>query len=276
MLSLEPVSITGFKRGLDQFKATLTGGVLSAIILSVFGINPLGLALSMGAILYFTLSRNWRELSVVALFTGIYMSQFVQTNQMGDPDILMTMLVRITSLSTGILFAMIFNVITSVILSPKLPTNRIEFLKYRYHKHISKVLNKLEVQDRLDDNQHLTLANLFNDIDWTLMLFHDLLSDPMIKWRRLKADAVSVAITQAETLRTMSHYLYDLEIYLRTYNFNVTGEDKQAIIEILTCVNASVTNQTNHFCNEEKTLSVFTQRIREDLIQLLALSNTLQ
>ncbi|MCK8061224.1 MULTISPECIES: hypothetical protein [unclassified Fusibacter] len=275
MMSLEPISITGFRRGLDQFRATVIGGVLTAVIIAVVGINPLGLAISMSAILYFTLSHNWREVSVVALFTGIYMTQFVQTTTLGDPDILMTMIVRITALTSGILFAMVFNILTSFVLSPKLPANRIGFLKYRYHKHVRSLLEKLTTQDHLDDSDYLSLANLFNDIDWTLTLLTDLLKDPMLKWGRIRKDSVETAILQAKTLRSMSHYLYDLEIYLRTYDFDHSGDDKKTVIEILTCVNHAVTGGNTSYCEKENALNVFTQRIRDDLIKLLDLSNSL-
>jgi len=215
MLTLEPVNTTGLKRGKDQFIATLTGGVVSAAIIFVAGITPVGLALSIGAILYLTLHRNWRELSVVALFTGIYMTQFIQFGAQGDPSILMTMVVRVFSLSTGIAFAMVFNLVFSLISLKHFPRKRLCFLYYRLNRHLTRLIEKLRTDQALVDSAHLSLAYLFNDIDWTVNLLSDLREDPLLKWVQLPLETVDDAIKKAKDLRTFSHYLFDLEIALR-------------------------------------------------------------
>lgn len=216
MLSLEPVSATGFKRGLDQFRATLIGGLVSGLIVAVVGINPLGLALSIGVILYLTLLKDWRNLSVVALFTGIYMTQFIQLSPDGTADILMTMLVRITALTTGIIFAMVFNALVSITYIRHLPAKRICFIHFRLSKHIRRLVDKLETQLPLSDAAHLSMANLFNDIDWNHQLLKDLETDPLLKAGRLSPQEVARAIKTFEHMRTLSHYLFDLEIQLRS------------------------------------------------------------
>lgn len=215
MLSLEPVSATGFKRGLDQFRATLIGGLLSGLIVAVVGINPFGLALSIATILYFTLAQDWRNLSVVALFTGIYMTQFLQLAPDGTPDILLTMLVRILALTAGIVFAMIFNALVSVAYMRRLPHKRMAFLYYRTNKHLQRLLEKLSHQLPLRDDAYLSMANLFNDIDWNTQLLRDLSKDPLLVLGRLDTATVHRAIARAEALRRFSHYLFDLELQLR-------------------------------------------------------------
>lgn len=233
MLSLEPVSTTGFKRGKDQFIATLIGGLVSGVIVAVVGINPLGLALSIAAILYFTLHGNWREISVVALFTGIYMTQFLQTDTSGMVDIPLTMLVRIVALTSGIAFAMVFNVLISLLLMRHIPKKRLCFLTYRLSKHLEQFILKLESQTPIVDSAHLTMSNLFNDIDWTISLLSDLRADKLLKLGRLKPETVDEAIKKAKGLRTFCHYLFDLEVGVRQNPALLVGPANQALVQIL-------------------------------------------
>ncbi len=233
MLSLEPVSTTGFKRGKDQFVATLIGGLVSGVIVAVVGINPMGLALSIAAILYLTLHRNWREISVVALFTGIYMTQFLQTDVNGLVDIPLTMLVRIVALTSGIAFAMVFNVLTSLLLMGGIPKKRLCFLTYRLSKHLERFILKLESGSPIVDSDHLTMSNLFNDIDWTISLLSDLRADKLLKLGRLTPETVDEAIKKAKGLRTFCHYLFDLEIGVRQHPDLLNPEGNLAIIQIL-------------------------------------------
>ncbi len=234
VLTLEPVSTTGIKRGIDQFRATLVGGLLSGLIVAIIGINPLGLALSIASILYFTLVQDWRNLSVVALFTGIYMTQYVQMSPSGNPDILLTMAVRILALSAGIVYAVVFNAAISVAYMRHMPTKRLCFIHYRLYKHVQRLTEKLQFGLPIADSAHLSMSNLFNDIDWNLNLLNDLERDPLLKIGRLNKDIVSSAIARAKSMRTFSHYLFDLEIQLRDGDFHtVRPEVLEALLVTL-------------------------------------------
>lgn len=266
MLSLEPVNITGLKRGLDQFKATLVGACVSAIILFFVGINPLGLGLSIFFILYFTLARNWRELSVVALFTGIYMTQFIQTNAAGEPSLLMTMLVRIVALTAGILFAMLSNYVASFFFHKKLPKQRLGFLIYRLTKHLNRLIDKLNQQTTIRDKAHLSLSSLFNDIDWTLSLFTDLKKEKHVNQTEL-----AHALVDGGHLRDITHYLLDLEMCIR-HKGEMDQAERSLVLETLGQVKA-------HF-ETGQPLSPPpdhppTSRIQEDCGQLISLTNAL-
>lgn len=238
MLTLEPVSTAGLRRGLEQFRATLVGGVLSGIIVAVVGINPLGLALSIGAILYFTLAKDWRNLSVVALFTGIYMTQFLQQTPAGTPDILLTMLVRILALSAGILYAILFNGLVSLVDMRHMPTKRLCFVHYRLSKHLQRLNEKLKHGLPIEDSMHLTMSNLFNDIDWNLGLLRDLHNDPLLTVGGLKKPQVQRSIVHLESLRTFTHYLFDLEIQLRDAQFSAL--DAKAKSQFIAHLDASL------------------------------------
>lgn len=257
MLSLEPISSTGFKRGLDQFRATLIGGLMSGLIVAIVGINPLGLALSIAVILYFTLAQDWRNLSVVALFTGIYMTQFLQLQPDGRPDILLTMMVRILALSSGIGFAMIFNALVSIGYMRHLPQSRLSFLNYRIQKHIQRLLEKLDQSHvkaphpailPLRDHAHLSMANLFNDIDWNTQLLRDLASDPLLKLGGLTKDKVDSAIKHTEALRRFSHYLFDLELQLRCPEMaTLSDQEMYELVQV-------VKHHLFHFSKDDVTL----------------------
>lgn len=215
VLTLEPVNITGYKRGFDQFVATLVGGIITGLIILVVGVNPLGLALSMALVIYYTLRKNWREMSVVAIFTTIYMTQFLQMTPHGQPDILMTFAVRVSALTAGIVFALIANFIASFIVSPNFVNHRIDFLKYRFDCHIDSIIKQLNINHTIKRNDYQSLALMFKDADWTLALLEDFAKDPIVKWRHINRDQIEMAIKKAEQLRTLSHYLSDIQLQLK-------------------------------------------------------------
>lgn len=215
VLTLEPVNITGYKRGFDQFIATLVGGVITGLIVLIVGVNPLGLALAMALVIYYTLRKNWREMSVVAIFTTIYMTQFLQMNAHGQPDILMTFIVRVSALTAGIVFAMIANFIASLIVSSDFVNNRLDFLKHRFDWHLDSIIKQLNINHTIKNDNYQSMALMFKDADWTLALLKDFATDPIVKWRHIDTAQIDAAIKKAEQLRTLSHYLSDIQLQLK-------------------------------------------------------------
>ncbi len=214
ILTLEPVNVTGYRTGINQFVATLTGGVITGAVVYIFGATPLALGLSMALVLYFTLLRDWRNLSVVALFTTIYMTQLIQLNAAGQPDIPMTLLVRVTALSAGIVFAMIANIIFSIVVSPNFAKRRLAFLEHRFSKHLKSVLKRLNNYDMVKENDYMAMSMLFKDINWTISLIKDFKKDPVLKFRKVNISEIDKYIVRAEKIRMLSHYLADIEMLI--------------------------------------------------------------
>lgn len=113
MLTLEPNNIAGIKSGISQVKASWVGGIVTAIIISLFGINVVTIPLAIAITLYVMLLGNWKEISPVAIFTAIYMTQYVQYNQLGEASVFLTLRLRLMALMAGILVAIFYNYIFS-------------------------------------------------------------------------------------------------------------------------------------------------------------------
>ncbi len=132
MLTLEPIMISGLRSGISQIKASWVGGVTTALIVSVFGINWLTIPLAVSVTIYISLIDNYREVSPVAIFTAIYMTQYVQYNDFGMPSVLLTLRLRLLALGAGIIIAIFYNYLFSKF-----------FYKKMVHKRIVYVLEKL-------------------------------------------------------------------------------------------------------------------------------------
>lgn len=109
MLTLEPVAAAGLKSAWEQVAATLLGGVTAAVLVAVFGVNAVTAALAVSLTLFIALKINWRFVPPVAIFTAIYMTQYIQTDAAGAPSMLLTLRLRLVALTAGIVVAMVYN-----------------------------------------------------------------------------------------------------------------------------------------------------------------------
>jgi uncharacterized membrane protein YgaE (UPF0421/DUF939 family) len=89
-LTLEQTNYTSLRNGYDQFASSVLGGLSAAIIVFFFGINLWTVALSVTFAVFVALKINWKSVSPVAVFTAIYMTQYVQTNSLGAPSMFLT------------------------------------------------------------------------------------------------------------------------------------------------------------------------------------------
>lgn len=131
MYNLEPVNLHGIKGGLSQLLASALGAAATGIAVQLFGLNVVTVSISMGLVLYVSLKINWRMVSPVAIFTSVYMTQYIQNDPQGFPSILYTFRLRIAALGLGILVAVVFNWLFSVLYYKRLPEKRLELVKLR-------------------------------------------------------------------------------------------------------------------------------------------------
>ena len=90
MYNLEPVNVSGIKGGLNQLLASSLGAACTGVLIFLFGINVYTIAFGMALTLYTSLKINWRMVHPVAIFTCIYMTQFIQVNEFMQPSIWLT------------------------------------------------------------------------------------------------------------------------------------------------------------------------------------------
>tara|TARA_Y100000588_G_C14205528_1_gene904488 strand:- start:392 stop:1468 length:1077 start_codon:yes stop_codon:yes gene_type:complete len=228
ILTLEPVNVTGVRRGWEQFVATFTGAVTTAIIISIFGINPITAGASVALTLYVCLKVNWRQISPVALFTAIYMTQYIQLDAMGNPSVLLTFRLRIIALGFGVFTAIAFNFLFSMIQYRNMGNRRVIFLMKRLLNH----MNTLELAMRSGDaggfrKCQMELVSIFNDIDSTTSLFEDMLKEnaSVRKLMGVTDDRLRAKLAVTRKLRVFCHLLFDSQ-YLLTENASLLSQSE--------------------------------------------------
>jgi len=213
MLTLEAVTLTGIRYGMDQVYASLLGAASTAIIISLFGINMFTIALSMSFTMYVCLKINWREVSPVAMFTSIYMTQYIQLDSAGNPSVWNTAILRFSALLTGILVAILFNFIFSFIFYRSIASKRIVFILNDLKRRIIEIRNSIDSMDKNQRfNYQLDLAGTFNNIDWISKILIDRKKELnfLKKVLPVKEDINDVNIEIMKKLRSICHFIFDI------------------------------------------------------------------
>ncbi|MFO7611517.1 MAG: aromatic acid exporter family protein [Clostridia bacterium] len=167
MLTLEPVNAAGLKKGFEQLTASAIGGATTAAIVMAGGVNFITVPLSVAVVLYITLRMNWRSMSVIAVFTSIYMTQFIQYASSGEPSMALTLELRLISLGTGILIAIAVNFIFSLFFYRSMLRKRTIFI-------MEQTIGSLKaLREAVEGGGHGSLESIkrriipiFNDIDF--------------------------------------------------------------------------------------------------------------
>lgn len=230
MMTLEPVTVTGIRSGLRQITATVLGALATAIIITAFGNNVLTVALSVSATLFLCLKINWREVSPVAIFTSIYMSQYVQHSINGEPSVILTFQLRIMALGIGILIAVLSNFVFSLFFYKRMEKKRIVYLLVSISNHIKQIKNAMEEvsMEKLCNEKEL-LQGTFGGIDWLSSLVKDKEKEATFKRKvRLNSHYEEIISFQKVllSLRSINHLIYDVTYVLEQELFQLNGNDK--------------------------------------------------
>lgn len=221
MLTLEPVNTTGLKTGYSQFKASFVGGVITALIVGIFGINFMTVAISMALTMYVSLLIDWKSILPVAIFTSIYMTQVIQYTSAGEPSMLLTLQLRFVSLGTGVLIAVIFNYLFSVLFYKSMIRKRTVFLLERTAALMERYCLYLEEENILQ----LKLLKredplIFGDIDFVYGHVADLSKE------KKKREDIKAFLEVILEIRDLNHYFLDLVMR------SLEEKDKKVIGEI--------------------------------------------
>jgi uncharacterized membrane protein YgaE (UPF0421/DUF939 family) len=211
ILTLEPVNLTGIRSGFKQVEASIIGALITGIILALFGYYPWTAALAITATLYVSLVINWRQFSVVAVFTSIYMTQYVQLDQLGNPSEFETFKLRIAALLTGVIIAMLVNFLFSVV-----------GYKHMLEKRIYHLINDLKskitstdgmLREKNYENANLIMsgyASLFDNINWIYGTILDYQKDPLVMKNETKRIRLEKILKMTALIREMAHVSYDV------------------------------------------------------------------
>ncbi|WP_461207694.1 FUSC family protein [Clostridium sp. DL1XJH146] len=268
MLTLEPVSLTGIRRGFEQVYATILGAFSTAIIIFIGGNNFITVALAIAFTLYVCLKINWREVSPVAIFTSIYMTQLVQTNLAGEPSIFLTMRLRLVALGAGVLVAIVFNFLFSFFTYREMIYKRVIYIisKIEYNLRIS--IKAIEEKNTMKSSEIMyTLPATFNDIDWTIAFFSDLTKEykfinklmPMSQKEIFDLNEIIL------NLRTITHMNYDVLYMFSNYKAVIEMEESTILnctkmigqqVEIINSLQNKIIDRSNKKEDNNKTYTV--------------------
>ncbi len=235
MMTLEPVTVTGIRSGLRQIIATLIGAIVTAIIIFVFGISIWTSAISISTTLFICLKINWREVSPVAIFTAIYMTNFVQYTANGEPSIPRTFLLRVLALGIGILMAVLFNFLFSLFFYKRMERKRIAHILTTLTGYLQIVKNGLELNSMAQVEQMKeAIQDTFKGIDWLVALVRDKEKEARIKHKILffgKEDERNATFQEVLiALRNISHLIYDTAYIITNPKYPIDEKDSHAIV----------------------------------------------
>ncbi|MCK5812032.1 MAG: hypothetical protein KAG94_03990 [Clostridiales bacterium] len=205
MLALEPVNTTGIKSGVTQIKASLVGGVCTALIVGIFGINFITVPIAMALTMYVSLLIDWKSILPVAMFTSIYMTQVIQYTAIGSPSMLITLQLRFLSLGAGVIIAIVLNYIFSLLFYKSMIRKRIIFL----FEQTSLLIGRYIMHMRNHDVVQLKILKremplIFGDIDYVFGHITDLKSE------KKKRQDIAVFSNVILEIRDLNHYHLDL------------------------------------------------------------------
>ena len=210
MYNLEPINTTGIKNGISQIVASTLGAACTTVLIVLFGINGYTVAISMGLTLYVGLKLNWRMVSPVAIFTCIYMTQFVQADIMGNPSPWLTFRVRIVALIVGILIAIFYNYIFSFVYYKKIAFKRMEFAKKQVL--IGLEYTQGQIQSRKENGRAYinVFPSIFNDLDIVYTNVELMKKETNHFFSTMEEEKLEIVLDIIKELRDMNHLAYDI------------------------------------------------------------------
>jgi hypothetical protein len=272
MYNLEPINILGIKGGIGQLIASTIGAACTGILMLVFGINVSTIAISMALTLLVSLKLNWRMVSPVAIFTCIYMTQFVQLDAAGNPSIWITYRLRIAALGLGIFIAIFYNFIFSFLYYRKIAYKRLQFAKGQLLNGLKYTQRQLNGQCEKNDREYITLfPAIFNDLDLIYSNISTMINEANYSFKLLHPEKLRTIQNILKYFRDINHLAYDINFVVcrggKDSEFNNGGLEaiKACVrtLEKLDFTNCGDNLTLRH--NTNKTLADYDTRINSNI-----------
>ncbi|MFH5835973.1 hypothetical protein ACHAL6_07835 [Proteiniclasticum sp. C24MP] len=226
MYNLEATNISAVKGGVNQLLASFLGAVTTGILVYFLGVNILTIMLGMGLTLYMALKIDYRAVSPVAIFTSIYMTQFIQSDAMGNPSILLTIRLRMLALGLGVLIAIIFNLIFSFFYYRKITRKRLEFVRLKLENIMSLTYDYLMDHENPEKmSYNMPFSHVFADIEIVTNNIEALKKEPLIPLNVMQKKNLKTAEEVIRRLKVMTHLAYDSCYTKDTYKVIVQEHD---------------------------------------------------
>lgn len=234
MYNLEPINVLGLKGGFNQLFASALGALITGFLVYLMGyqVTFLTVALGIGLTLYVALKIDYRMVSPVAIFTSIYMTQLIQTNDLGLPSVLLTFRLRIVALGLGVIIALVFNFLFSLFYYQKIGRKRVEFVKIQAVNAIRHTIQGLKERE-LAANSEFILANVFNDVDMVKANLETMMKEKFIPFNRQEKEKLDNLLKVVMQIKNIAHCAYDCLFITNGLHETVSDEDLNQINDIL-------------------------------------------
>lgn len=226
MYNLEATNISAVKGGINQLLASFLGAVTTGILVYLLGVNVITIMAGMGLTLFMALKIDYRAVSPVAIFTSIYMTQFIQRDALGNQSIFLTIRLRILALGLGVIIAIIFNFIFSFLYYRKITRKRLQFVKLKLD-HIMK-MTALYLQGEAEAGSmtyNTPFSQVFADIETVANNISALMKEPVIPINVLERTKLDTAREIISRLKVMAHLAYDTCYIKDTYKSDLKEDD---------------------------------------------------
>jgi hypothetical protein len=209
MYNLEATNISAVKGGVNQLLASFLGAVTTGILVYFFGVNVFTIMLGMGFTLYMALKIDYRAVSPVAIFTSIYMTQYIQSDALGNPSIFLTIRLRILALGLGVLIAIIFNFIFSFLYYRRITSKRLQFVKLKLDRIMKMTAQYLTEEEAGTMTYNTPFSQVFADIEIVASNIDALMKEPVVPITLLEKRKLDTAGEIIRSLKVMAHLAYD-------------------------------------------------------------------
>jgi len=234
MYNLEATNISAVKNGINQLLASFLGAMTTGILVYLLGVNIITIALGMGLTIYISIKINYKSVSAVAIFTSIYMTQLIQVDVLGNPNILLTIRIRIFALGLGILIAVIFNFIFSFLYYKKIVYKRLEYIKLKSLTALKLTRDYVEAKDaKFTINYDQTFTNAFADIESVRSSILAMKQESVMPYNSIEKDNIVLAEDMSTSLKIIVHMAYDLCFIKDTWNLEFTKTETQPLNRLI-------------------------------------------
>lgn len=235
MYNLEAINVSGVKGGINQMLASTLGAFTTGVLVYLMGYNVtvLTVAIGMGLTLYIALKIDYRMVSPVAIFTSIYMTQFIQRDVAGNPSVLLTFQLRIAALGLGVLIAITFNYLFSFLYYRQIGKRRLEFAKLQSLIGLDKTLAELSSSETDHQTNNSLLAFVFNDIEMVKTNVESMMKENWLPFNRNEKKNLQVIYEIIKSLKIIMHLAYDSNYVHDQHNISVNHKDLKTLSLII-------------------------------------------
>ncbi len=235
MYNLEAINVSGVKGGINQMLASTLGALTTGVLVYMMGynVNVLTVAIGMGLTLFIALKIDYRMVSPVAIFTSIYMTQFIQRDITGNPSVLLTFQLRIAALGLGVLIAITFNYLFSFLYYRQIGKRRLEFAKLQSLIGLEKTLAELSSVETDHQTNNSLLAFVFNDIEMVKANVESMMKENWLPFNRNEKKNLQVIYEIIKSLKIIMHLAYDSNYIHDHENIPINPKDLKSLSAII-------------------------------------------